>query len=256
MIQTERLQTGRLKAKKIETGRLQAGLLKEKEFTNIEELSTQTKELSDKRDKIIQDYTVLEQQLKLNDNIKKEQEDILKEIDAHKIVLAPWERLNNLIGSAKGDKYQRFVQNLTLGHLLNLANRHLFYLSDRYKLIRTDNNKLDISIIDGYYIDKQRGVKTLSGGERFLVSLALALGLSDLVNDKIKVDSLFLDEGFGTLDEDSLNMAINALEKLHAKGKLIGVISHVALLKERISAQIEIKKKSGGSSDIKVVINC
>ncbi|MFK5975383.1 MAG: AAA family ATPase [Sulfurovum sp.] len=219
----------------------------------IEELVINAKELSDKRDEINKRAIVIQEQLKQNETIKKEQKNILKEIDTQKIVLAPWEMLNRLLGSAKGDKYQKFVQNLTLGHLLNLANRHLSYLSDRYKLIRTNSDKLDISIVDGYYIDKQRGVKTLSGGERFLVSLALALGLSDLVNDKIKVDSLFLDEGFGTLDENSLNMAINALEKLHAKGKLIGVISHVALLKERISAQIEIKKKSNGSSGVTII---
>jgi len=220
---------------------------------SIEELLIKEKELSQKRDEINKNATVTEEELKLNDNIKKQQAITVKEIDAQKIILTPWEILNKLIGNAKGEKYQKFVQNLTLGHLLSLANNHLFYLSDRYRLVRTNNEKLDISIIDRYYIDKQRGVNTLSGGERFLVSLALALGLSDLVNDKIKVDSLFLDEGFGTLDEDSLNMAINALEKLHAKGKLIGVISHVALLKERIYAQIQLKKKSGGSSEIVVV---
>jgi exonuclease SbcC len=185
--------------------------------------------------------------------MQKAQATIIQEIEAQKIVLAPWEMLNKLIGSAKGDKYQKFVQNLTLGHLLNLANRHLCYLSDRYKLTRSNEDNLDISIRDGYYIDQERAVKTLSGGERFLVSLALALGLSDLVNDKIKVDSLFLDEGFGTLDEESLNMAINALEKLHAKGKIIGIISHVKLLRDRIPFQIVLSKKSAGNSAITII---
>jgi len=214
---------------------------------SLEELGVYEKELSDKRDAIIQDFTRLEQELKQDAMMKKEQAIIIKEIELQKNVLLPWETLNKLIGSAKGDKYQKFVQNLTLGHLLNLANRHLSYLSDRYKLIRTNSNKLDISIVDGYNMDKERVIKTLSGGEKFLVSLALALGLSDLVNDKIKVDSLFLDEGFGSLDENSLNMAISALENLHAKGKLIGVISHVTLLKDRISAQILLTKKRDSS---------
>ena len=222
---------------------------------SVEELKREEITLSDNRDEVNKKITLIQKELKDNKIIKKEQESILREIDTQKELLAPWKILNDLIGSSNGAKYQKFVQNLTLGHLLNLANRHLCYLSDRYRLIKTDNNKLDISIIDGYFLNKQRGINTLSGGERFLVSLALALGLSDLVNDKIKVDSLFLDEGFGTLDEDSLDIAITALEKLHAKGKLIGVISHVALLKERISTQIEIKKRSGGDSDIKIAIN-
>ncbi|MDF1876037.1 AAA family ATPase [Sulfurimonas sp. SAG-AH-194-I05] len=227
-----------------------------KELTStksVEELSLNEKELTLQRDAINKDATVLEEALKQSELIKNEQAKIYKNIETQKKVLAPWEILNDLIGSAKGVSYQKFVQNLTLGHLLSLANKHLTSLSDRYTLTKTNNDKLDISIIDGYYIDKTRGVNTLSGGERFLVSLSLALGLSDLVNDKIKVDSLFLDEGFGTLDEESLTVALNALEKLHSKGKIIGVVSHVALLKERIYAQIQLKKKSGGSSDIEII---
>ncbi len=227
-----------------------------KELTSIkslEELSQDEKELTLQRDMINTEATVIEEVLKQSDEIKNEQVKILQEIEVQKNSLLPWEILNKLIGSASGAVYQKFVQNLTLGHLLTLANKHLSYLSDRYTLVKTDNEKLDLSIVDAYYIDVKRGVNTLSGGERFLVSLSLALGLSDLVNDKIKVDSLFLDEGFGTLDEASLNMAIVALEKLHAKGKLIGIISHVSLLKDRIYAQIQLKKKSGGSSDIVVI---
>ena len=220
---------------------------------SLEELSLKEKELTLKRDEINKNITVIEEHLKQSEAIKKEQEKILQEIEMQKSILLPWEILNKLIGSATGATYQKFVQNLTLGHLLYLANQHLKHLSDRYTLVKTDNEKLDMSIVDGYYLDVKRGIKTLSGGERFLVSLSLALGLSDLVNDKIKVDSLFLDEGFGTLDEESLDMAIEALETLHAKGKIIGIISHVALLKERIYAQIQIKKKSNGNSEMVVV---
>ncbi len=220
---------------------------------SLEELSQKEDELTLKRDEINKNVTVIEEHLKQSEAIKKEQEKILTEIETQKYVLLPWEILNKLIGSATGATYQKFVQNLTLGHLLSLANQHLKHLSDRYTLVKTDNEKLDISIVDGYYLDAKRGIKTLSGGERFLVSLSLALGLSDLVNDKIKVDSLFLDEGFGTLDEESLDMAIEALEILHEKGKIIGIISHIALLKERIYAQIQIKKKSTGSSEMVVV---
>ncbi|SHO80528.1 Exonuclease SbcC [hydrothermal vent metagenome] len=224
-------------------------LLKESNSIDIEKKD----ELSQKERDITKEAIVLEEQLKQNEKIKEEQSEILKKIEKQKEILKPWEILNQLIGSAKGDKYKTFVQNLTLTHLLTLANNHLIYLSNRYRLLKADDDKLGISIIDSYYMDKKRGVETLSGGERFLVSLALALGLSDLVNDKIKVDSLFLDEGFGTLDEESLNLAIDSLEKLHSKGKLIGVISHIGVLKERIYAQIEVKKKRDGSSDINII---
>jgi len=107
-------------------------------------------------------------------------------------------------------------------------------------------------MIDTYQADAVRSVNTLSGGESFLVSLALALGLSDLASHKTQIDSLFIDEGFGTLDAETLDIAITALENLQASGKMIGIISHVEALKERISTQIQVKKMSGGVSKIEV----
>jgi len=210
---------------------------------SLQELQTKEEELSIQRDEIIKETTILEEQLTHNEAYQKKYQTIIQEIQKQQEIFKPFDILNQLIGSAKGDTYKKFVQNLTLGHLLTLANQHLKYLSDRYILIKSDDQKLDIWVIDNYFLETKREVSTLSGGERFLVSLALALGLSDLVNDKIKIDSLFLDEGFGTLDANSLGIAIEVLQKLHTKGKLIGIISHIPQLKEQISAQIQLHKK-------------
>ncbi|MEA3314592.1 MAG: SbcC/MukB-like Walker B domain-containing protein, partial [Campylobacterota bacterium] len=220
---------------------------------NIEYLEKEKIELSNELEKIIESSTILKEKINQNKRLKKEYEKVCKDIELLKNDLVSWEILNSLIGQADGSKYQLFVQNLTLGHLLVLSNNHLQYLSDRYELIKDDNIDLSISIIDKYQLNQIRSTNTLSGGETFLISLSLALGLSDLVNDKIKVDSLFLDEGFGTLDEESLNVAIDALEKLQLKGKTIGIISHIKLLKERISTQIKLKKDASGSSLLEII---
>jgi len=156
-----------------------------------------------------------------------------------------WQHLDSLIGSAKGDKFRKFAQGLTLDHLLHLANRHLERLHGRYLLRRKPTGELELDIVDGWQGDVARDTRTLSGGEAFLVSLALALALSDLVSSKTSIDSLFLDEGFGTLDGDTLEMALAALDALNASGKMIGIISHVEALKERIPAQIRVEKAAG-----------
>ena len=156
-----------------------------------------------------------------------------------------WQRLDGLIGSAKGDKFRKFAQGLTLDHLVHLANRHLARLHGRYLLQRKDGGELELAIVDSWQGDSVRDTRTLSGGESFLVSLALALALSDLVSHKASIDSLFLDEGFGTLDADTLDIALDALDSLNASGKTIGVISHVEGLKERIPVQIRVGKASG-----------
>lgn len=156
-----------------------------------------------------------------------------------------WQRLDGLIGSAKGDKFRKFAQGLTLDHLLHLANSHLARLHGRYLLRRKATGELELDIVDNWQGEVARDTRTLSGGESFLVSLALALALSDLVSHKTSIDSLFLDEGFGTLDADTLEIALNALDTLNASGKMIGVISHVEGMKERIPAQIRVEKGGG-----------
>jgi len=165
--------------------------------------------------------------------------------------------LNSLIGSRDGSKFRRFAQGLTLDHLVILANQQLDKLHSRYQLQRKigqGSEALALQVLDTWLADAVRDTKTLSGGESFLVSLALALGLSDLVSHKTSIDSLFLDEGFGTLDAETLDVALDALDNLNASGKMIGVISHVEALKERIPVQIKVNKGSGlGLSSLSVV---
>lgn len=156
-----------------------------------------------------------------------------------------WQHLNGLIGSADGAKYRKFAQGLTLDHLVHLANRQLGRLHGRYRLGRRSAGELELEVIDTWQADVARDTRTLSGGESFLVSLALALALSDLVSHKASIDSLFLDEGFGTLDGETLETALDALDTLNASGKTIGIISHVEALKERIPVQICVQKGVG-----------
>jgi exonuclease SbcC len=173
------------------------------------------------------------------------QQSLFTQIAAQTTEADIWQRLDGLIGSAKGDKFRKFAQGLTLDHLLHLANRHLTRLHGRYLLRRKSTGELELDIVDSWQGDASRDTRTLSGGESFLVSLALALALSDLVSHKTSIDSLFLDEGFGTLDGETLEIALDALDSLNTSGKMIGIISHVEGLKERIAAQIKVDK--GGS---------
>jgi exonuclease SbcC len=187
-----------------------------------------------------------------DDKLHVKHQQVAAEIQIQQNEYDRWNRLCNLIGSADGKKFSRFAQGLTLARLTELANRHLLQLSDRYSILKTPEKDLELQIIDGYQADVVRPMTTLSGGESFLVSLALALGLSDLASRKVQINSLFIDEGFGTLDSDTLDVAISALENLQANGKTIGIISHVEALKERIVTQIQVSKQSGGSSKIRI----
>jgi len=173
------------------------------------------------------------------------QQSLFAQIAAQTAEADIWQRLDGLIGSARGDKFRKFAQGLTLDHLLHLANRHLARLHGRYLLRRKATGELELDIVDSWQGEVARDTRTLSGGESFLVSLALALALSDLVSHKTSIDSLFLDEGFGTLDAETLEIALNALDTLNASGKMIGVISHVEGMKERIPAQIRVEKGGG-----------
>lgn len=183
---------------------------------------------------------------------RQSQQALFEKITAQTAEVDLWQRLDSLIGSAKGDKFRKFAQGLTLDHLLHLANQHLARLHGRYLLRRKTSGELELDIVDSWQGEIARDTRTLSGGESFLVSLALALALSDLVSHKTSIDSLFLDEGFGTLDADTLEIALDALDTLNASGKMIGVISHVEGMKERIPAQIRVDKGGGGYSRLRI----
>lgn len=165
-------------------------------------------------------------------------------------VSARWESLAELIGSASGAKFRTFAQSLTLERLLLVANTHLDELAARYQLQRVPGTDLALQVLDRDMGDEIRGVESLSGGESFLVSLALALGLASLSGQETQVDSLFIDEGFGTLDPESLDTAIACLDSLQASGRQIGVISHVPALVERIGVQVRVEALGGGESRV------
>ena len=184
-------------------------------------------------------------QLQSDEARRQNQQSLFAEIAAKQEAYDLWQHLNGLIGSSDGAKYRKFAQGLTLDHLVYLANRQLERLHGRYQLARKTSGELELQVIDTWQADVARDTKTLSGGESFLVSLALALALSDLVSHKTSIDSLFLDEGFGTLDGETLEVALDALDNLNASGKTIGVISHVEALKERIPVQLKVHKGVG-----------
>lgn len=163
-----------------------------------------------------------------------------------------WNKLSDLIGSPDGKKFRRIAQEYTLDILLVHANHHLEFLSKRYILSRIADT-LALQVFDRDMGDEIRSVYSLSGGESFLVSLALALGLASLSSEKMQVESLFIDEGFGSLDPETLDMAMDALDRLHSQGRKVGVISHVQEMKERINTQIQVEKLSSGKSRVVVV---
>jgi len=187
----------------------------------------------------------LRQQLKQDDDNRQRQQSVMAEIAQATVCCDDWGQLNALIGSREGDKFRKFAQGLTLDNLVWLANNQLTRLHGRYLLKRKASEALELEVVDTWQADAVRDTRTLSGGESFLVSLALALALSDLVSHKTRIDSLFLDEGFGTLDSETLDTALDALDALNASGKTIGVISHVEAMKERIPVQIKVKKING-----------
>lgn len=163
-----------------------------------------------------------------------------------------WKKLNDFLGSADGKKFRVIAQGYTLDILLAYSNKHLKELSSRYELARTSPDSLAIKVIDRDMLSESRSVHSLSGGESFLVSLALALALSSLSSNRMNIESLFIDEGFGSLDSDTLRTAMDALDRLQSQGRKIGVISHLSEMIERIPARIHIIKGSSGRSTIHI----
>jgi exonuclease SbcC len=166
--------------------------------------------------------------------------------------LDDWKKLRELIGSADGKKFRTFAQALSLSALAGKANRHLSKLAPRYELEVDQKESLELQVKDLNEAGATRPVTSLSGGEKFLASLSMALGLSDLASKKISIETLFIDEGFGSLDAEYLEEAINVLESLKHQSKTVGVISHVELLKERITTQVIVRSKPGGASRLEI----
>jgi exonuclease SbcC len=178
--------------------------------------------------------------------------DLQRKIKEQQVVVGRWERLDSLIGSADGKKFRTFAQSVTLDQLLRLSNLHLATLqSGRYRLKR-GREEMEIVVVDQFQADAERSVKTLSGGESFLSSLALALGLASMAGSRASVNTLFIDEGFGSLDDQAIELALNALEAIQASGKMIGIVTHVQAMKDRLGTQIFVEKMPGGISRVRL----
>lgn len=165
-----------------------------------------------------------------------------------------WMKLHEFIGVNDGGRFKEFAQALNLGKLLDKANRHLSRLAPRYRLVsrlKDELPTLEFDLADLWQVGQRVAPRSLSGGERFLVSLSLALGLSDFRALRMPIETLLLDEGFGTLDADALGVALAALGQLRAGGRQVGIISHVAGLPERIEARIEVVPLGGGRSRVR-----
>lgn len=190
-------------------------------------------------------------ELARDDERRQQSASLLANLEQQSARARVWAQLSELIGSADGKKFRNFAQQLTLDILLGYANRHLETLSRRYRLQRIGDS-LGLLVIDRDMGDELRSVHSLSGGESFLVSLALALGLASLSSHRVCVESLFIDEGFGSLDGDALSVAMAALDNLQAQGRKVGVISHVAEMTERIGTRIDVVRLAGGQSRVQV----
>ena len=240
-----------LKAKqKDREARLATEIAKKLTDKALEELQAQFKEYAESLKELRDTIAGLKHKLNENTAAKERIKEKQSAIEAQKKECHRWEKLHGLIGSADGKKYRNFAQGLTFELMVSHANRQLGKMTDRYLLIRDEQQPLELNVVDNYQAGEIRSTRNLSGGESFIVSLTLALGLSKMASRKVRVDSLFLDEGFGTLDEEALETALETLSGLQQDGKLIGIISHVSALKERISTQINITPVSGGRSSL------
>jgi len=214
----------------------------------LEILQQEQKNLKEAVEQFQQQIGAVREKLHKNTAAKKTLQDRHDALNLQQLEESRWELLHQLVGSADGKKFRIFAQGITFDLLIRHANTHLETMNDRYILLRDPVQPLELQVLDNYQAGETRSTRNLSGGESFIVSLALSLGLSSMASQNVQIDSLFLDEGFGTLDEEALDTALHTLTGLQREGKLIGVISHVHLLQERISLQITVAPQADGTS--------
>lgn len=219
-----------------------------------EELSLACSERNRALNELLQQIGAYREKKRAADENRKVVGNKLADKEKQQAVVNKWAQLDDLIGSATGIKFRNFAQALTFEHLVASSNTQLQKMSDRYLLQRTGDhtNPFELSVIDKYQNSEIRTAQNLSGGEKFIVSLSLALGLANMASKNMRIDTMFIDEGFGTLDPDYLDVALNALSSLQHEGKIIGVISHLSELKERISTHIEIVSTGNGHAAVKL----
>jgi exonuclease SbcC len=194
----------------------------------------------------------IDQQLQADDRGRSAAAELRQQLDTHTELLRAWAEIEEAIGSREGDRFRTFAQSITLEHLVQLANHHLQSISPRYQLSKGGDDKLALHIVDCEMDSERRSTRSLSGGERFLVSLALALALSGLNGRQSFVDTLFIDEGFGALDPDTLEIAVSALEIIQSLGRKVGIVTHVEGMKNRLPVQVRVEKMGGGRSRLRL----
>jgi exonuclease SbcC len=221
-------------------------VLKENPLTTLTktELIPAKDDLEKNSKTIHQEIGQLREQIDNNKKIELENQQIVDTIKTKSVAYDKWDLLNKTVGSADGKAFKKFAQDFTLSLLIQYANKHLETMFNRYELFKDDNSEeMELQIKDNSFYGEIRNINSLSGGETFLVSLSLALGLSDLASKNTKIRSLFIDEGFGSLDPENLNNALDTLEMLQqTDDRQIGIISHIDELKKRVTTQIQVKK--------------
>jgi exonuclease SbcC len=244
-----------LKAAEIRLAERRAALKEhEKERTTSrsrEDAEQQLHEMKATRDLALDTLSRSRSELARDDDARDRQVTLRGELESQTHRWQTWAAMKELIGSSDGAKLRRFAQSLTLEALIGHANRHLGELARRFALQRVPDSDLELQVVDRDMADEVRSVFSLSGGESFLVSLAMALGLASLNSQRTRVESLFIDEGFGSLDADALETAVASLDALQSLGRQVGIISHVSTLVERIGFQVQVTRGGGGRSTVR-----
>ena len=223
------------------------------EGETTESLEERIKAQEPKLTEVLKNMGAISQELKTDEENKRNRSQLIKEVENKYAEYHKWSRMNQLIGDSTGNKFRKIAQSYVLNSLIHSANSYMKTLTDRY-MLKVAPGTFVISLEDAYQGYVSRAASTISGGESFLVSLSLALALSD-IGQQLAVDTLFIDEGFGTLSGEPLQNAINTLRSLHTKsGRHVGIISHVEELQERIPIQIQvIQEGNNSSSKVKIV---
>ena len=215
-----------------------------------EEETTNSLKLELANEEFLQERIVNAKSRLIADDKERLRADNLYQEREKKIVTAErWNKLSSLIGNASGTSFRKYAQEYTLDVLLQYANVQMKYINRRYTLQRIPNS-LSLQVVDNDMGAEVRSVYSLSGGESFLVSLSLALALSSLSSTQMNIETMFIDEGFGSLDSNTLSVALDALESLQNQGKKVGVISHVQEMVERIAVKVIVQKEGNGKSSI------
>ncbi|MEF3074170.1 AAA family ATPase [Methylobacter sp. Wu1] len=231
---------------------LQAELAHADAALSREEIEVQLRSLAEKMDIAQMEVQRLERTLKEQAQQKQRHDAILAQLQDQEAIAGQCLAEAQQIAAESGVEFRRRVQRQVAEKLLAQTNEILEKISGRYYIRQAPSEQgLALEIEDTYQANVRRLPRTLSGGESFIVSLALALGLSELANNGRAVDSLFLDEGFGNLDAENLYTVISTLESLHTHGKVVGVISHVESVQKRFKAQLQVLRKPNGMGELR-----